>query len=66
MRKDELRLRERAYRNGWLRERKLHMIWRAIARRRAEALDWAIDFHNAVERQRFPEQYIDNDGETDL
>jgi hypothetical protein len=33
MHKDELRLRERAYRNGWLRERKLHMIWRAIARR---------------------------------
>ena len=33
MLKNELRLRERAYRNGWLRERKLHMIWRAIARR---------------------------------
>ena len=28
-------LREKAYRDGWLRERKLHLIWRAIARRNA-------------------------------
>jgi hypothetical protein len=38
MLKNELRLRERAYRNGWLRERKLHMIWRAIARRHLSCL----------------------------
>jgi hypothetical protein len=26
-------LREKAYRDGWIKERKLHLIWRAIARR---------------------------------
>ena len=44
-----------------LKQRRLAKIWRAIARRRAEELNWAISFHNAVERQRFH----DNDGETD-
>jgi hypothetical protein len=51
MHKDELRLRERAYRNGWIRERKLHLIWRAIARRH-------------LSRATLP-QYHDNEGETD-
>ena len=51
MLKNELRLRERAYRNGWLRERKLHMIWRAIARRHLSCLRAA--------------PYIDLNGESD-
>lgn len=33
-------------------QRRLAKIWRAIARRHAEALGWVVDFHNAVERQR--------------
>jgi hypothetical protein len=45
MLKNELRLRERAYRNGWLRERKLHLIWRTIARRRQCALTLHIANH---------------------
>jgi hypothetical protein len=28
----------KAYRDGWLKERKLHMIWRAIARRHLSRL----------------------------
>ena len=66
-----------ARRNHWRRQRKLHLIWRAIARRRAEALDWVVSFHNSVERQRQLSQNAwccnvcgyprgnDNDGESD-
>jgi hypothetical protein len=40
-------LRERAYRDGWIKERKLHMIWRAIARRwrDAQACAIAVNYH---------------------
>jgi hypothetical protein len=54
MHKDELRLRERAYRNGWIRERKLHMIWRAIARRHLSRVALRADW-----------LAYDSDGETD-
>jgi hypothetical protein len=30
-------LREKAYRDGWIKERKLHLIWRRIARRWRDA-----------------------------
>ena len=42
--------------------RKLVKIWRAIARRHAETLDWVVTCHNARERALFAD--IDND-ETD-
>ena len=58
MLKNELRLRERAYRNGWLRERKLHMIWRAIARRHLSRVRTI----SALEAFMFQ---LPNDGETD-
>lgn len=32
--------------------RKLVKIWRALARERAEALAWVVEFHNHAERQR--------------
>jgi hypothetical protein len=63
MHKDELRLRERAYRNGWLRERKLHLIWRAIACRhlsRSHAVENQLNLLNSAVG------YHDLDGETDL
>lgn len=61
MLKNELRLRERAYRNGWLRERKLHLIWRAIARRHLSCL-------RAAQREAdmwYYSRFDINDGETD-
>ena len=60
MLKNELRLRERAYRNGWLRERKLHLIWRAIARRHLSCLRELRPYADADWRD-----LMGNDGETD-
>jgi hypothetical protein len=60
MLKNELRLRERAYRNGWLRERKLHLIWRAMARRHLSRLRELRPYADADWRD-----LMDNDGESD-
>lgn len=58
MLKNELRLRERAYRNGWLRERKLHLIWRAIARRHLSRTPYLAPTDGYI--------ILDLDGEIDL
>jgi hypothetical protein len=56
-------LREKAYRDGWIKERKLHMIWRAIARRHLSRLhtgaNWSCQYRDMSWMGNF------NDGETD-
>ena len=48
----------KAYRDGWRKERKLHMIWRAIARRHLSRVRTI----SALEAFMFQ---LPNDGETD-
>jgi|HubBroStandDraft_5_1064220.scaffolds.fasta_scaffold115859_1 hypothetical protein len=61
MLKNELRLRERAYRNGWIKQSKLAKCWRAIARRHLSRL-------RDAEREAdmwYYSRFAINDGETD-
>jgi hypothetical protein len=46
--KEPISLLGRAYREGWIKERKLHLIWRAIARRwrDADLRKVVINYHN--------------------